>query len=510
MRLLIQSENRLGITQQMLAVFARHAIDVRAVDMFTHHTFVDAPDVTRERLAQIAPDLLAIDGVTNVVETNILPSEERREQLAAILSSLHEPVVAIDTRGDIILANRAAARAFGADDLAGRALSDYVADEVIGRIEAEGFAFADREISLGKQRFLIRCTPFGLGSSEDRQVLGGVVFLNPIEQIGRMMTAVNDRGVAGLDDLVGKSTVMGRVRERALRLAAIDAPLLIIGETGSGKDMLARACHMASARKDAPFLAFDCAALTESEAEVELFGRAEGAFRATGEAGKPGLFELANNGAVCIHNVSELSPYLQARLAQFLESGETRRIGAASGRAVNVRIMASTKADLAALAAEGRFREDLLYRLNVLNIQLPPLAQRTGDIPALAEAFVHRAAIRLGRPVPHVTQEAYWRLRHRKWPGNVRQLENVVFQTLIEMEPGAPIKKFVESEEIAMPVAADEGSTEWRDLEAATDAFEKQLLQKLYRKHNSSRKLAERLRTSHSTIARKLRKYGIA
>jgi TyrR family helix-turn-helix protein len=245
------------------------------------------------------------------------------------------------------------------------------------------------------------------------------------------------------------------------------------------------------------------------EAESELFGRAKGAYGGASLPGKPGSLELAHGGAVFLDGVSNLSHYLQARLLQFLESGETRRIGGEIGRKVDVRLIASSQSDLASLAAEGRFREDLLYRVNVLNLQIPPLAQRTGDIPRLAEFFVRKSAARLGRKPPAVTQEALWKLRHRQWPGNVRQLENVIFQTMIELPEDEPIRRFLDAEHGQALAARDLEPEQCADLETAIEAFEKRLLATLYRKHRSSRKLAERLRTSHSTIARKLRKYAI-
>ena len=512
MRLIVRSKNRLGITQEMLAVFAQMNIDVRAVDMFTHHTYVDAPSVTPRRLGKLSEALRRIPGVTEVSEAAVLPSEERREQLASILSTLQEPLLAIDRFGAVLLANNAAATTFGAgsgEHLKARLLTDLLSPEAATAIIDSGFVASEREIAVGARRYLLRSSPFALDEPGARQVLGGVIILNPIEQIARMITTVNDRGVTGFGDIIGDSVVMQRLKQRAARLAEIDAPLLIVGGTGVGKDMLARACHLASARRDLPFLAFDCNAQTDLEAETELFGRAEGAYGGAALRGKPGLFELADGGAVLLDNVSNLSAYLQIRLLQFLESGETRRVGAEAGRKVDVRLIASSQTDLASLAAEGRFREDLLYRVNVLSLQIPPLAQRTGDIPKLAEFFVRKSAARLGRKPPTVTQEALWKLRHRQWPGNLRQLENVVFQTMIELMEDEPVRRFLETEQSQAMALDDASLDQYADLEAAVEAFEKRILTALYRRHKSSRKLADRLRTSHSTIARKLRKYAV-
>jgi DNA-binding NtrC family response regulator len=227
--------------------------------------------------------------------------------------------------------------------------------------------------------------------------------------------------------LVGRSAALLEVFKQVARAAASDVPVLITGETGTGKEMVARSLHTRSPRAGKAFIAVDCNAIAESLMESELFGHARGAF--TGATGaRKGLFEEADGGTLFLDEIGDIGPKIQSQLLRALQEGEIRRVGESTQVQVDVRIVAATNKDLKQLVRDGRFREDLLYRLDVVSLHLPPVRERREDIPALVEHFcaVH---VRGGaRPV--VTPEAMQRLVGYEWPGNVRQLENVVARAL--------------------------------------------------------------------------------
>jgi TyrR family helix-turn-helix protein len=285
---------------------------------------------------------------------------------------------------------------------------------------------------------------------------------------------------------------------------------LILGETGTGKELVAHACHQASARRGAPFLALNCAALPESLAESELFGYAPGAFSGALRGGKPGLLELANHGSVFLDEVGEMSPYLQAKLLRFLNDGSFRRVGGERELKVDVHVISATHRKLEQMVAERSFREDLYYRLNVLNLQIPPLRERADDILLLARHFVARACAQAQRPPCRLTAAASAVLLANGWPGNVRQLENVIFRSVTMSD-----KAFLDASDLELAgsrrgnghgqTGADVNS--WDD---AIEEFERALLSRLYPLYPSSRKLAAHLKTSHTLIAGRLRRYGIA
>jgi len=306
--------------------------------------------------------------------------------------------------------------------------------------------------------------------------------------------------------LLGESPPIRALKARAQRVAALDAPLLIQGETGTGKELVARACHAISARHDSPFLALNCAALPESLAESELFGYAPGAFTGAQRGGKLGLLELADQGTVFLDEVGEMSPYLQAKLLRFLSDGCFRRVGGDKEVRVNVRVLSATHRDLEKMVAEGRFREDLFYRLNVLNLQVPPLRERGHDILLMANHFMQQACAQIQRPVCRLAPSTFSALLGNRWPGNVRQLQNVIFRAAAICEN--PLVD-IDDLDIARTAVERQNDGEVGSLEEAVGDFEKNLLEQLYRSYPSSRLLAARLQTSHSAIAIRLRKYGI-
>ena len=231
-----------------------------------------------------------------------------------------------------------------------------------------------------------------------------------------------------IDRMVGSSAQMLDVYKRVARAAPTKSTVLIQGDTGTGKELVARAIHYNSPRADRPFIAIDCSSLTESVLESELFGHIKGAF--TGAiANKKGLFEAAEGGTCFLDEVGEVSVPLQAKLLRVLQEREIRPVGSTAALAVDVRIVAATNKNLEQLMAQDQFRTDLFYRLSVVTIRLPALRERRDDIPALIQYFLHKYATDNGTVVPQLSAEALACLIAHDWPGNVRELEHMVEQT---------------------------------------------------------------------------------
>ena len=238
----------------------------------------------------------------------------------------------------------------------------------------------------------------------------------------------------GPHNIVGESAPMRRIFELVARVAATTATVLITGESGTGKELIAKAIHFGSPRREAPFVSVNCSALAETLLESELFGHERGSFTGAVSTRK-GRFELAEGGTLFLDEVGEMSQALQVKLLRVLQEREFERVGGARTIKVDVRLVAASNRDLKQEVTEGRFREDLFYRLNVVHLQVPPLRERTGDIPLLAAHFAAKYGRALGKPQLAIGPEALEALCRYSWPGNVRELENAIERAAI-LTPG--------------------------------------------------------------------------
>ena len=254
-------------------------------------------------------------------------------------------------------------------------------------------------------------------------------------QVLRRGGAAPGEGPRGLDRLVGESAAMRRVKEQVLAVADSAGTVLVCGESGTGKEVVARAVHDLSQRAKGPFLGVNCAALSESLLESELFGHERGAFTGA-ERVRKGRFELADGGTLLLDEISEVSTRVQAKLLRVLQERQFERVGASTPIGVDVRVVATSNQDLPKAVARGGFRQDLFFRLNVLPIHLPPLRDRIEDVPALAASFARHLAQRDGRREPEFSEPALAAMQAYHWPGNVRELQNICERAMVLSRDG--------------------------------------------------------------------------
>ncbi|WP_437958900.1 sigma 54-interacting transcriptional regulator [Sorangium sp. So ce119] len=314
----------------------------------------------------------------------------------------------------------------------------------------------------------------------------------------------------GAVDIIGKSEAMRRVITQLDKVVDTRVTVLIEGETGTGKELIAAAVHYRSRRRDKLFVAQNCAALAESLLESELFGHKKGSFTGATEE-KKGLFEIADGGTLFLDEITETPLSLQSKLLRALQEGEIRPVGATSPKHVNVRIVAATNRNLEDEVARGRFREDLYYRLKVFPIRLPPLRERRDDIPVLAGHFLERYADEIGKPCGGFSQQAMELMVAYDWPGNVRELQNEVQRIVIQLDPGS----FATPELLSPRIRQVEGlvaraGTPKGSLKEMMDAVEKYFLLEALRGHNNNKtNAAKSLGITREGLHKKLRQYGI-
>lgn len=315
-----------------------------------------------------------------------------------------------------------------------------------------------------------------------------------------------------LEKLIGQSPVMQGLYRIIRRVANTDSTVLITGESGTGKELIANAIHYQSNRRDMPFVPINCGAIPEELLESELFGHEKGAFTGAFKE-RRGRFELANKGTVFLDEIGEMSPKLQVKLLRFLQETKFQRVGGSKTIEVDVRILAATNKDLERAVAEGEFREDLFYRLNVIPIPVPPLREREGDVPLLIQYFLKQHCYKKDIPLKRMARSAVESLQQYDWPGNVRELENVIERLVIlsdndeiqihELPERMQIKQQVEIKDI---VLGDDGI----NLKETLDELENRLiLDALQKSGGIKNKAAKLLGLNRTTLIEKMKKKQI-
>ena len=379
----------------------------------------------------------------------------REQQLCALLDSAMDAVVVLDAKNRMARVNPAAERLFGctAEDLLDESLCSFLPPESAAQLDAfvkelDAQKDGSRQLWIPQSFTMQRWdkTTFPAEATLSRfanrgQVFHTVILRNVNERIAaerriELLVAETEylrdgaREFGGMGEMLGASPAMKALFESLKRVAATDATVLVTGETGTGKELIARSVHDASARKEKPLVRVNCAAIPGTLMESEFFGHERGAF--TGAVTRrEGRFALADGGTIFLDEVGELPLDLQAKLLRVLQEGEFEPLGGTRTRKVDVRVVAATNRDLGAMVAEGKFREDLFYRLNVFPLRVPPLRERGTDIALLARAFVERLARRMGRRLEPPHPDDIRRLQEYTWPGNVRELQNVIERAII-------------------------------------------------------------------------------
>jgi transcriptional regulator with GAF, ATPase, and Fis domain len=338
------------------------------------------------------------------------------------------------------------------------------------------------------------------------------------EQLDLFSTPLEEEAAAPavcrFDDLIGRSPRMRSIFDLIEKVADCDSTVLINGETGTGKGMVARAIHKRSKRSAKPFIAINCGAIPENLLESELFGHVKGAFTGA-TASKPGKFEIADGGTVFLDEIGDMSPDLQVKVLKVLEEGEFEAVGGSKTIKVDVRILAATHRDLSEEVQKGNFREDLFYRLFVIPMSLPALRERAEDLPVLIDCFLQQSNRRNNRQVRCVGEDALEAMTHYAWPGNVRELKNMIERLVVLKDAGVITRRDLPPEVRggAKPIEAPsmiEISEEGICLNSAVTEFEKALiLQSLEKTKWVKNKAAKLLHLNRTTLVEKIKRHQL-
>ncbi|EIC3807231.1 sigma 54-interacting transcriptional regulator [Escherichia coli] len=349
-------------------------------------------------------------------------------------------------------------------------------------------------------------------------IQGRQLFLMAFHQSHTSFSVANAPDEPHIEQLVGECRVMRQLKRLISRIAPSPSSVMVVGESGTGKEVVARAIHKLSGRRNKPFIAINCAAIPEQLLESELFGYVKGAFTGASANGKTGLIQAANTGTLFLDEIGDMPSMLQAKLLRAIEAREILPIGASSPIQVDIRIISATNQNLAQFIAEGKFREDLFYRLNVIPITLPPLRERQEDIELLVHYFLHLHTRRLGSVYPGIAPDVVEILRKHRWPGNLRELSNLM-EYLVNVVPSGEV---IDST-LLPPNLLNNGTTEQSDVTEVSEAhlslddaggtaleeMEKQMIREALSRHNSKKQVADELGIGIATLYRKIKKYEL-
>ena len=455
--------------------------------------------------------------------STLATDKENKLLLQTIIDSLSDAVSVVDENGIGIMVNRAYIRLTGMTEdqvLRKPATVDIAEGESVHmRVLQTGKPIKGVRMKVGpfRREVIVSCAPLIIKG----KLKGSVGVIHDISELRRVMEELHRtrRLVRELeshytfDDIIGNSEQIRETIERAKQAAATPACVLLRGECGTGKELFAHAIHHDSERADKPFIRVNCASLTDTLLESELFGYADGAFTGAKKGGRKGYFEEANGGTLFLDEIGAMGNEAQARLLRAIQEGEIIRVGESRARAIDVRLIVATNANLEEMVEQGRFRKDLYYRLNVFPIYLPPLREIKSDIPLLVNHFLAGLTKKYGRPIVDVSPEVYRRLKEYDWPGNMRELENVIARALINLGRDQDV---IEAKHLVMPFGASSEAKEEEEappqgtLRQMHRTWEKDFLQRALKEANWNKaEAARRLDISIRSLYNKMHQHNL-
>ncbi|MGB4461340.1 MAG: sigma 54-interacting transcriptional regulator, partial [Tepidanaerobacteraceae bacterium] len=487
-------------------------------------------DLARELHSQLPDSTVLVEApAVNIMlsiirdRKELLEIKEVKEQLSIILNTAHEGIQMVDRNGIIKYVNQGYTRITGipASQRIGTNVFEVSPDGALVEVLRTGKpCMGKRNKAVGSNAEVIsNASPIIING----EMIGAVVVFQDItevlrltEELQRSTSVINglrdeiiklSEGRGRFDDIICESSKMKNIINLARKAAREDSTILITGESGTGKEIFANAIHAESPRAGKPFIKVNCAAIPENLLESELFGYEAGAFTGASKL-KLGKFELASGGTIFLDEIGDMSPMLQAKLLRVIQEREIERIGGNKPIKIDVRIISATNRDLLALIGSGAFREDLYFRLNVININIPPLRERREDIPALTRVYIEHFNRKFQKNIKGVTEKAKDMLLSYDWPGNVRELMNILERTIL-MSQGEWI-----TDDLLRPYFDQvKIKSSSRDAIMPLEEMEKDLIMRALKEFGSSvegkRKAAEALKISLATLYNKIKKYGI-
>ena len=459
-------------------------------------------------------DINSIEEVKSISEVELLNYEENERKLLAIIDSVDDGIIAVNKNLQIELFNRYCEEIFHykRDEIIGKDIRTIIKEDApIINLVKSGKDYTNLEFTSKNERGSSHYIATGRHIKDDNgNKLGWVSSIRDMKKAIEMAKVVSYTKEGAFNHIVGNSIAIEKTKKIAHTVAKGNSTVLIRGESGTGKELFAKAIHNLSPRKDKPFIAINCAALPDNLIESELFGYEKGSFTGALNSGKDGLIKEADGGTLFLDEIGELSMILQAKLLRVLQNSVVRKIGSSKEEQVDVRIIGATNRNLEEMIKKKSFREDLYYRLNVIPLYIPPLRERSEDIPSLVNYFIEELNVALNKNIMGTDIRFMNKLLEYHWPGNIRELKNI-----IERAMNLSSSNILTIDSLMLDINPHNFNKELKGhcvgltLRETVEKAEKILITETLQKEKSIRKAAKVLGVTHTTIINKINKYNI-
>ena len=513
MKICIENKDRHGLVYDISKILLKYNINIISMEVIKNTTYLETETLSYKIEQRIIAELNALDGIINIKPIMLMPHDEKYQQMDIIFNTINEGIVIANNKSEIIYINKAAISILKVDDksIIGETISKVLPFcKLLSKTLATGKKYLHHEVYSEEynNHYMVSSQPI---LDENGNLFGGVAVIRDMKTVRQIYQKITGQPSTSFNDIIHQSQIMEELILSAQHYASSNSTILIRGETGSGKELFARAIHNASSRRNNIFLAINCTAIPDTLLESELFGYEEGTFTGANKGGKLGLFELACDGTLFLDEIGDISSTLQAKLLRVLQEHTVRRIGGSREIPINVRIISATNRNLEEMVQNGMFRQDLYYRLNVIPLCLPPLRERREDISLLANYLFNSTVADINPSVKILSPEAIKKLESYDYPGNVRELSNIIERAInMARKPVITPDDIVFSTQNQSVNANnyDNTITDF-NLNTAVKNTEKRIIREALKKFNSSRKLGAALGISHTSIIRKMKEYNL-
>ncbi len=496
-------EDRPHITYEALSVLYKYDVGLIWMEVYAFVAYIKLMPVGDDVWENIKKELETLSGWATLEEIELFPFEEKDTEMKNVLDVIHHGVTLLSRNGDIkYFNNYAADKIFNTEgkDITGINIDKYFdCNKLILSLKNSRYKkpVIKEKMMIGRQLYEVNLQPV---INEENVLSSYLLSFYDIDD-------VYDRydNPITFDDIIAESNKMLEAIEQGKLYSKSDSPVLITGESGTGKELFARAIHNESKRSTKPFIAINCAAIPDQLLESELFGYEGGAFTGGKKEGKAGIFEIAKGGTVFLDEIGDMAPHLQAKLLRVLQEKKVRRVGSSNEVNVDVRLISATNQNIDEMVKNKEFRLELLFRINIFNINIPSLRERKEDLPILYEHYINIHSKRYHKEITGIDKDAMRKLINYNWPGNVREFQNVMERAVALSTTKAIMPKDIFLNYDIVP----EADTDAGSLRKYIENLEKKKIIESLRQSRSVREAARSLDVTHTLLINRMKKYNI-